>query len=80
MKAGSCSRRGGWRETGRVLDESEAVLAGTDDYVARGNIQSAYGRIARRQGLYDRALGTSTAPSSCMYSATRSIPTWAGRG
>jgi tetratricopeptide (TPR) repeat protein len=49
-------QKGRVAEAARVLDESEAVLAGTDDYVARGNIQSAYGRIARRQGLNDRAL------------------------
>jgi tetratricopeptide (TPR) repeat protein len=31
-------------------------LNDTDDYISRGNIQSAYGRIARRQGRHDRAL------------------------
>ena len=39
-----------------ILKEAEAVLFGTDDHVTRGNIQSAYGRIARRQGRYDQAL------------------------
>ena len=39
-----------------ILKESEAALRETDDYVTRGNIQSAYGRIARRQGRYDQAI------------------------
>jgi tetratricopeptide (TPR) repeat protein len=39
-----------------ILKEAEAVLRETDDYIALGNIQSAYGRIARRQGRYDQAL------------------------
>jgi tetratricopeptide (TPR) repeat protein len=44
------------REARHILQEAEAVLLETDDYVSRGNIQSAYGRIARRQGRYDQAL------------------------
>jgi len=44
------------QEARRILKEAEGVLAETDDYVTRGNIQSAYGRIARRQGRYDQAL------------------------
>jgi tetratricopeptide (TPR) repeat protein len=44
------------QEARRILKEAEAVLLETDDYVTRGNIQSAYGRIARRQGRYDQAL------------------------
>lgn len=40
----------------KILGEAEEVLAGTDDYITRGNISSAYGRIARRQGNYDQAL------------------------
>ena len=43
-------------EAARILKEAEAVLLDTDDYVTRGNVQSAYGRIARRQGKYDQAL------------------------
>src|ERR1039458_6642451 len=38
------------------LQEAEAALSQTDDYVNRGNIQSAYGRIARREARYERAL------------------------
>jgi tetratricopeptide (TPR) repeat protein len=43
-------------EARRILRQAEAALAETDDCVTRGNIQSAYGRIARRQGRYDQAL------------------------
>jgi tetratricopeptide (TPR) repeat protein len=44
-------------EARRILKEAEAALQDTDDYVTRGNIHSAYGRIARRQGRYEQALG-----------------------
>ena len=40
----------------RILGEAEEVLADTDDYVTLGNISSAYGRIARRQGNSEHAL------------------------
>lgn len=40
----------------RILKEAEEALFSTDDYVSRGNIQSALGRIARRQGKYQQAL------------------------
>ncbi len=43
-------------EAARILGEAEEVLADTDDYVTLGNISSAYGRIARRQGNYEQAL------------------------
>jgi tetratricopeptide (TPR) repeat protein len=43
-------------EAARVLSEAEEVLADTDDYVTLGNISSAYGRIARRQGNSEHAL------------------------
>jgi tetratricopeptide (TPR) repeat protein len=39
-----------------LLRRAEAAVGRTDDYLNRGNIQSAYGRIARRQGKYERAL------------------------
>jgi len=44
------------QEARLILKDAEAVLRATDDYVTLGNIQSAYGRIARRQGRYDQAL------------------------
>jgi tetratricopeptide (TPR) repeat protein len=40
----------------RILEESEATLSDSDDYVTLGNIQSAYGRIARRQARFQQAL------------------------
>ncbi len=49
-------QKGRLGEAARVLQESEAALAGTDDYVTLGNIRSAHGRIARREGKYERAL------------------------
>src|SRR5215472_16856712 len=39
-----------------ILAEAESVLLETDDHLTRGNISSAYGRIARRLGNYDQAL------------------------
>ena len=49
-------QEGNANEALRILGEAESVLMETDDYVTRGNINSAYGRIARRQGQYDQAL------------------------
>ncbi len=43
-------------EAARILGEAEEFLADTDDYVTLGNISSAYGRIARRQGNSEHAL------------------------
>jgi hypothetical protein len=40
----------------RILAGAERVLSATDDYVSRGNIQSALGRIERRYGKYQQAL------------------------
>ena len=39
-----------------ILRLAEDSLNRTDDFLSRGNIQSAYGRIARRQGRYERAV------------------------
>lgn len=43
-------------EAALILGEAEAVLRDTDDYLTRGNISSAYGRIARRLGNHDQAM------------------------
>src|ERR1700730_16296673 len=43
-------------EAAKILGEAEEVLSDTDDYVTLGNISSAYGRIARRQGNSEHAL------------------------
>lgn len=40
----------------RILREAERSLAATDDYISLGNIQSTYGRIARREGRYQQAI------------------------
>ena len=40
----------------RLLDQAEAGLNRTDDYLALGNIESARGRIVRRSGEYAQAL------------------------
>ncbi len=40
-----------------ILQEAEAVLRETDDFITLGNIQLTYGRIALREGRYDHALG-----------------------
>jgi tetratricopeptide (TPR) repeat protein len=39
-----------------ILQEAEAVLRDTDDFITLGNIQSTYGRIALREGRYDHAM------------------------
>jgi tetratricopeptide (TPR) repeat protein len=49
-------QKGKLNEAVRLLQEAEAALRATDDFVTRGNIQSAYGRIARRQARHDAAL------------------------
>lgn len=49
-------QKGGTKEAVRVLQEAEAALRDTDDFITLGNIQSAYGRIARREGRYEHAI------------------------
>jgi len=49
-------QKGRLNEAVRVLREAESVLSQTDDFVTCGNIQSAYGRIARRQSRHEAAL------------------------
>lgn len=56
MESWLAFQKGKLQEAARILQDAEAVLNETDDYVTRGNIQSAYGRIARREARYDRAL------------------------
>jgi tetratricopeptide (TPR) repeat protein len=43
-------------EANTILRKAEEALNATDDFLSRGNIQSAYGRIARRQGKYEVAV------------------------
>jgi len=49
-------QEGNSSEAGKILGKAEAGLLKTDDYIARGNINSIYGRIARRNGNYDQAI------------------------
>jgi tetratricopeptide (TPR) repeat protein len=48
-------QKGKLQEANTLLRQAEDALNPTSDYLSRGNIQSAYGRIARRQGKYERA-------------------------
>ncbi len=50
-------QRGKVDEALAMLRHAEEALNPTDDYLGRGNIQSAYGRIARRQGRYEQSVG-----------------------
>jgi tetratricopeptide (TPR) repeat protein len=49
-------QKGRMKDAARILKDAESLLGETDDYVLLGNIQSAYGRIARREGRYDEAV------------------------
>jgi tetratricopeptide (TPR) repeat protein len=49
-------QQGKWKEAVRISQAAESVLHETDDYVTLGNIQSFYGRMARREGRFDKAI------------------------
>lgn len=49
-------QKGRTKDAIRLLGEAEAILKETDDYITRGNIQSSYGRMFRREGRYELAL------------------------
>ena len=49
-------QKGRLDEAVAMLERAEEALSLTDDYLNRGNIQSARGRIARRQGRYESAI------------------------
>jgi len=49
-------QKGRTKDALRLLSEADAVLRETDDFITRGNIQSSYGRMYRREGRYDLAL------------------------
>jgi tetratricopeptide (TPR) repeat protein len=49
-------QHGKWKEALRISQAAESVLKETDDYVTLGNIQSFYGRMARREGRFDKAV------------------------
>lgn len=49
-------QKGDVKQAIEILQEAEAALSKTDDYLTLGNIHSSYGRIARRQGRYQHAI------------------------
>jgi len=49
-------QQGKWKEALRISQAAESALGETDDYVTLGNIQSFYGRMARREGRFDKAI------------------------
>ncbi len=49
-------QQGKWKEAVRISQAAENTLRETDDYVTLGNIQSFYGRMARREGRFDKAV------------------------
>ncbi len=49
-------QKGRTKDALKLLSEADAVLRETDDFITRGNIQSSYGRMYRREGRYDLAL------------------------
>ena len=53
-------QKGNAKQAIDILQEAEAALNQTDDYLTLGNIHSSYGRIARRQGRYQHAIDSFT--------------------
>ncbi|MGB9234187.1 MAG: tetratricopeptide repeat protein [Terriglobales bacterium] len=49
-------QQGKWKDAVRVSEAADTALRQTDDYVTLGNIQSFYGRMARREGRFDKAI------------------------
>ncbi len=49
-------QKGKLHEALAILARAEDALSPTADFLSRGNVQSAYGRIARRQGRFERAV------------------------
>jgi tetratricopeptide (TPR) repeat protein len=49
-------QQGKGKEAVRISQAAESALRETDDYVTLGNIQSFYGRMARREGHFDKAI------------------------
>jgi len=49
-------QKGNAKEAVEILQNAEATLSESDDFLTLGNIHSSYGRIARRQGRYQHAI------------------------
>ncbi|MFY9559810.1 MAG: hypothetical protein WAQ52_06220 [Terriglobales bacterium] len=54
-------QKGNPKQAVAILQEAEAILGKTDDYLTLGNIHSSYGRIARHQGRFQHAIEHFTA-------------------
>ena len=53
-------QKGNAKEAVEILQNADAILSKSDDYLTLGNINSSYGRIARRQGRYQHAIESFT--------------------
>ncbi len=53
-------QKGDAKQAVDILQQAEAALNKTDDYLTLGNIHSSHGRIARRQGRYQQAIDSFT--------------------
>ena len=49
-------QQGKSKDAAQISRDAELVLQQTDDYVTLGNIQSFYGRMARRDGRFEKAI------------------------
>lgn len=49
-------QKGKSAEAANILREAQTALQETDDFVTLGNIHSSYGRMARREGRYEKAI------------------------
>jgi tetratricopeptide (TPR) repeat protein len=49
-------QKGRLKDAAAISHNAETSLRETDDHVTLGNIHSFYGRVARREGRYDRAI------------------------
>lgn len=49
-------QKGRHAEARRILQDVQPILENTSDAISVGNVHSAYGRIARREGRHERAL------------------------
>jgi tetratricopeptide (TPR) repeat protein len=49
-------QKGKSKNAEHILRDAEETLRPTDDFVTLGNIHSSYGRMARREGDYDKAI------------------------
>ncbi len=67
-------QQGKWKEAVRLSQAAESVLRETDDYVTLGNIQSFYGRMARREGRFDKAIDVLRERDSLLWQARSAAP------